>query len=121
MGLRSRTIEVDAGRQGDFRVRLSYDQIPSFKTESGKTFYDGAGTDTLTVPAGWVPSATTAGMTQLIANLKPVRNETERERFGVRMDKILPGNFAISTKERKSDGEGKGGAASVDLGGGRGI
>src|SRR3546814_683858 len=31
MGLRSRTIEVDAGRQGDFRVRLSYDQIPSFK------------------------------------------------------------------------------------------
>src|SRR3546814_14471398 len=84
MGLRSRTIEVDAGRQGDFRVRLSYDQIPSFKTESGKTFYDGAGTDTLTVPAGWVPYATTDGMTQLIAKIKPVRRATESARIGVR-------------------------------------
>src|SRR3546814_9383958 len=66
----------------------------------------GAGTDTLTVPAGWVPSATTAGMTQLIANLKPVRIETERERFGVRMDKILPGNFEISTNYRYEEKDG---------------
>src|SRR3546814_5402478 len=45
-------------------------------------------------------------MTQLIANPKPVRIETERERFGVRMDKILPGNFAISTNYRYEEKDG---------------
>lgn len=106
MGLRSRSIEVDAGRQGDFRVRVSYDQIPSFKSDSAQSMYDGVGTDTLTLPSGWVPSATTAGMTQLIPNLRPVDIKTERERFGVRMDKILPGNFEVSTNYRYEEKDG---------------
>lgn len=106
LGLRSRSLEVDVGRQGDFRARLSYDQIPSFKTDSGQTVFDGVGSNRLTLPSGWVPSANTAGLSQLVPNLKPVGIRTERERFGVRLDKILPGNFEISTKYRYEEKDG---------------
>lgn len=106
LGLRSRALQVDYGNQGDIRVSLSYDQIPTFRTDSAKTIFNGAGTEQLTLPANWVPSATTAGMTQLLSSLKPVDIETERQRFGLRLDKILPGKFEITTKYQYEDKEG---------------
>lgn len=106
LGLRSRSVLVDYGRQGDFRLRASYDQIPTFRSESGKTIFDGAGSTQLTLPPGWVPSASTAGMTKLLSSLKPINLDTERQRFGARLDKILPGHFDITTKYQYEEKDG---------------
>ncbi len=106
LGLRSRSVLLDYGRQGDFRLRASYDQIPTFRSESGKTIFDGAGSTQLTLPPSWVPSASTAGMTQLVSSLKPLNLDTERKRFGARLDKILPGHFDITTKYQYEEKDG---------------
>ncbi len=106
LGLRSRSAEVDYGRQGNFRLRAGYDQIPTFRSDTAKTIFDGAGSTQLTLPASWVPATSTAGMTQLLPSLKPVALETERQRFGVRLDKILPGHFDFTTKYQYEEKDG---------------
>ena len=105
-GLRSRSIEAEYGKQGNFRIRANFDQIPSFKDDSAQTIFDGAGSSELSLPANWVPAATTAGMSQLNASLRPVNLKTERKRYGIGIDKILPGQFEFTSNYRYEEKDG---------------
>jgi len=51
LGLETRNLGVEAGRQGSWRVRYSYDELRRNFTDSYQTFYDGAGSDRLSIPA----------------------------------------------------------------------
>jgi len=112
-GLRSRSIEAEYGKQGNFRIRGSFDQIPSFKDDSAQTIFNGAGSSELTLPANWVPSATTAGMTQLTASLRPIGLQTERKRYGIGLDKFLPGKFEFTSNYRYEEKDGLKGIGGV--------
>jgi MtrB/PioB family decaheme-associated outer membrane protein len=54
VGLDSRAMELRAGRQGSWVVELSWDEIPRRADDTGRTSYSGLGSDTLTLPDGWV-------------------------------------------------------------------
>lgn len=82
LGLDSRFLLFEAGKQGAYGVFLYYDQIPKLVTDSAKTPFDGAGGTVLTLPPGWVAGTTTAGMTNLAASLKDVDMDYERRKFG---------------------------------------
>jgi MtrB/PioB family decaheme-associated outer membrane protein len=58
LGLRTRSLDVEAGTQGSFRVNYGYDELRRNYSDDYQTFYDGAGTTTLKLPASF--SATTA-------------------------------------------------------------
>ena len=59
LGLDTRSLRAEAGRQGKFRVSLGYDSIPRNSSDSYQTPYLGAGTNTLTLPGSWlVPPVT---------------------------------------------------------------
>lgn len=106
LGLDSRSLNYQQGEQGNYKLFLDYDQLPTHRSDSAKTIFDGAGGNNLTLPAGWVPSGTTAGMTQLLPSLKSVDIETERRKVGVGFSKAFADrwDFKVSYKDEVKDG-----------------
>jgi len=106
LGLSSRSLKYEQGEQGNYKMFLEYDQLPSFRSDSAQTIFNGAGGTNLTLPAGWVPSGTTAGMTQLWPNLKDVDIEQERRKVGVGFGKAFADkwDFKLSYKDEVKEG-----------------
>jgi MtrB/PioB family decaheme-associated outer membrane protein len=105
LGLDSREAALEFGRQGDYRVYVDYSQIPTWRT-SAHTIFNGVGSATLTLPAGWVAAGTTAGMTRLLPSLHGVKLGNERRRVGVGIDKVLHGRWELSAGFRNEDRDG---------------
>lgn len=82
-GLDARSVRLENGRQGRYRLFLTYDEIPRFLSDSGETPFRGTGGHTLSLPPGFVRAGTTGAMTALPEALREVDLETSRKRFGV--------------------------------------
>ena len=106
LGLDSRAATFEFGVQGKYKVLVDYDQIPNFRSESGQTIYNGAGTETLTLPADWVGSGTTAGMTRLLSSLKPFDLKTQRRRTGLGISGVLTPHWDYSASYKHETKEG---------------
>jgi len=106
LGLDTRSAHVEFGEQGNYRVRLDYDQIPVRRNDDVRTIYQGAGSDTLTLPTGWVGAQNTAGMTQLLPSLQGFALESERRRVGLGLDGQLGPNWSITSDFRHESKDG---------------
>jgi len=115
VGLDSRSLRIEAGRQGLYDVFLSYQELPHFITDSAVTPYRGNGNDTLTLPASWVPSNTTAGMTALDASLRGVELDTKRKRLGIGLDFIPTAPWKYAVQFRRDTKEGQKGTSGAFL------
>jgi MtrB/PioB family decaheme-associated outer membrane protein len=78
LGLPSRDGYVEAGREGRYDLRVSYDGQPTRLYETGVTPFLGTGGGNLTLPANWVAAGGTSGMSALSADLAPVKIEYDR-------------------------------------------
>ena len=56
LGLDSRAMELQGGKQGTYEYRAAYQEIPRYLGYSTTTPYAGVGTDVLTLPPGWKPA-----------------------------------------------------------------
>ena len=83
LGLDSRSIIIEGGRQGRYQLFLDYREIPHYITDSTKTPYLGSGSDTLTLPSGWINAGSTAGMTNLRSSLQDIELKTKRKRLAL--------------------------------------
>ena len=54
LGLSTRNVAAEYGRQGLFRVTFSYDELRRNRSDSYATPYAGAGSNVLTLPPGWL-------------------------------------------------------------------
>jgi MtrB/PioB family decaheme-associated outer membrane protein len=106
LGLSTRRIELEQGRQGAYRVRAGYAQMPTARSDSSSTPFLGAGGNRLTLPDGWVGATSTAGMTALPGALQPVRIGHERRRYGLALDVLLARGWEISSDVRHERKEG---------------
>ncbi|HSB24684.1 MAG TPA: MtrB/PioB family decaheme-associated outer membrane protein [Burkholderiaceae bacterium] len=79
LGLDTRSIYFDGGREGSYTLKLGYAEIPRFSADGAKTPFLGVGGSTLTLPGGF-PAADTASM-PLATTLQPVDIESKRHRF----------------------------------------
>ncbi|NRF71073.1 MtrB/PioB family decaheme-associated outer membrane protein [Aquincola sp. S2] len=70
LGLDSRSLAAELGREGRYALRFGYSQLPRHLTDSATTPFLGHGGAVLTLPAGF-PAPTTAAM-PLAATLQPV-------------------------------------------------
>ena len=61
LGLDTRSLNVEGGRQGRYKVLLDYQELPHFVSDSTQTPFLGNGGASLTLPAGY-PANTTALM-----------------------------------------------------------
>ena len=73
LGQDSRAIRIQGGRQGLYKLRASYQEIPIRQYDTTVTPYRGNGSDQLSLPPGWVRAPSTQGMTQLDSSLQDVK------------------------------------------------
>ena len=83
LGLDSREIRLGGGKQGRYDFELFYDRIPHSIWDTTATPYRGVGSTDLTLPAGWVDSGSTGGMTALDGSLRSVDIGFDRDRYGI--------------------------------------
>jgi MtrB/PioB family decaheme-associated outer membrane protein len=78
LGLESRSLFIEGGQAGSYRVRVGYDEIQHYRAGDTRTIFVGAGTADQTLPDNWVLAGTTEGLTQLDASLRPFDIGRER-------------------------------------------
>ena len=113
LGLDTRSIDLQGGRQGKYELFLSYDEIPHNISDSAKTPYLGAGGNMLELPTGWVTAGSTAGMTELDASLRGVDLETERKRLGIGVVFIPATNWETAIDFHHETRDGQNGSAGA--------
>lgn len=113
LGLDSRYIGVEGGRQGQYEAHLSYKQLPHNISDTTLSPFIGFGTTSLTLPSNWVPGGTTGAMPALDASLRGVDFETERRLFdlGASLTPVRHWAFAVNVRhEEKTGTRGTGGS-----------
>lgn len=82
LGLDSRSLHLEGGKQGQITAFIEYDQTPHLIGEDALTPFIGAGSSNLTLPSNWVSGPLTGGMSNLSSSLTTFDVETERKKFG---------------------------------------
>ena len=107
LGLASRDVIVDGGKQGKYGVAVEYDQIPNYRAQDyARSPFRNQGGGVLGLPADWVPGPTTGSMPGLGADLAKTPLKTERDRLGVKFSLIPAKEWEITGffREEKKDG-----------------
>jgi MtrB/PioB family decaheme-associated outer membrane protein len=115
LGLTSRNLTFESGRQGRWRMFGEYDQLPKYG-ESALTIFDGAGSDRLTLPTGFAGLTTTdtantaAGLAARTAKLAPFLKEAnleqERRSYKLGGGLRLTREWSADVTVRREDKEG---------------
>jgi len=106
LGLDSRSLSIEGGRQGSYSIFLRYDELPHFISDSASTPYLGNGGDALTLPNSWVRAGSTAGMTALGQTLQGVDLKTQRKRLGTGISIATASPWSYSIDLQRDDKEG---------------
>ena len=83
LGLDSRAIDIEGGRQGAYEFGLHYDRVPVTIWDTTQTPFGNVGSRNLTLPANWVFGGSTGGMTSLDEDLRGVDVGYDRDRYGI--------------------------------------
>src|SRR5277367_4089769 len=105
LGLASRDGYVQAGREGSFDARLSYDGQPNRLYDTGATPFRASGPNIL-LPSGWVPAASTGGMSSLNASLGGVEIGSDRQTVGLLVRYFATPSWTVFGEFRHQDHEG---------------
>lgn len=108
LGLDSRSLGVEGGKQGVYKIIINYNELPHYGSDSASTPFLGSGTDTLTLPGTWVRgNDTSAGqMTDLASSLQPVDLETHRKRLDLGVSMVTKSDWEYSVKYRNETRQG---------------
>ena len=63
LGLDTRRLNAEYGKQGSYRITYTHDELRRNTTDDYKTLWNGAGSDTLTLPSAYPAAATRVGST----------------------------------------------------------
>jgi len=87
LGLESRRVFVEGGRQGIYEINILYQEIPHYFYQSSATPFTNAGSSSLKLPGNWVPGGSTGTMPDLGASLQSFDMEKKRTiaRIGIRL------------------------------------
>ena len=106
LGLDSRYLGVEGGKQGLYEAHFSYKQLPHNISDTAMSPFLGLGSNTLTLSSGWVPGSTTGTMSILNTSLQSVDLETERKSFdiGGSFMPVTHWKFAANVRHEEKDG-----------------
>jgi MtrB/PioB family decaheme-associated outer membrane protein len=106
LGLSSREVGIEGGKQGRYEFALTYDRIPHTIWDTTETPYAGNGGNVLTLPSGWVDAGSTAGMTALPGSLRNVDVGLDRDRYGAAGAFWFAENLKLDVDYRRDDRSG---------------
>lgn len=111
-----RELGGEYGRQGDFRLGLSYDELLRNSYDSYFTIWNGAGTSTLTLPPGYPAAGTRTATFNNIQNAAPAaaiagalrnhRLSTQRTRLGLTTEVNITPQWTVGVNARTEKKEG---------------
>jgi MtrB/PioB family decaheme-associated outer membrane protein len=92
----ARRLAAEAGRRGSDRVRLSFIDMPRYRSADGRTPFRAANSGLLTLPAAWQAEGnTTSGLGLLDASLRPVQIRERRRRLAIDYRRTLPEDWQL--------------------------
>ena len=106
LGVDSRSVSAEVGKQGAYKMFFKYKELPHFISDSVVTPFAGTGGTSLTLPSGWVPAGSTGGMTALAGSLHGVDLDTKRQRLDVGVS-LIPSSlwqYGINFRHEIKDG-----------------
>ena len=106
LGLESRTLRIEGGKQGSYSIGLVYDEIQRYIDDDTRTVFLGAGTNDQRLPDDWVTAGTTAGMTRLDASLVgfDIANERRILGLGFEVANESPWQYRASVERTEREG-----------------
>jgi MtrB/PioB family decaheme-associated outer membrane protein len=106
LGLDTRSVGIAGGRQGSYTLSLNYRELQHAITASAVTPFLGAGTGTLSLPAGWIRGSTTGSMPALSGSLQRAELGTQRKQldFGASMTRDVRWQFAVRYRHETKTG-----------------
>lgn len=106
LGYDSRKLEIQGGNQGHYQLRFAWQEIPKYRGFGTQTPFTGVGGDTLTLPADWIHSTTTGGMTALDSSLAAAFLKTQRKTLdaGATVRFARNWSFKVDVQQQKKDG-----------------
>ena len=108
LGLDSRELALEAGRQGSWTVDLSWDELPRRLDDSVQTPYGGLGTSRLTLPSSWIRGNFTSGFTALDSTLRDFELGWDRETLGLGIEFIQSERLRYEIDWNQQTKEGRG-------------
>ena len=106
LGLDSRAISIEGGKQGAYEFGLSYDRVPVSIWDTTETPFNNVGSRNLTLPSNWVYGASTSGMTSLDLDLHPVDVGYDRDRYGASGKYFWGQNVVLAVDFKRDDRSG---------------
>ena len=106
LGLESRRIQLQGGKQGSYEFGLDYDQIPNYRESSTLSPLFDSGNGQLELPAGWIPGATTNTMPTLSSDLVNTTLKSKRERTGANFSLYPNRKWELSAYARHEEKDG---------------
>ena len=105
LGLDSRTLSIEGGKQGKFDLNLAYSELPYRLFDSTSTVFSQSG-NALLLPTDWAPGPVTSAMTQLDSSLVSRNIGTDRQilEFGGRF--MAAENFSLFADYRRQERDG---------------
>jgi MtrB/PioB family decaheme-associated outer membrane protein len=106
LGLPYRSIELEQGTQGEFKMFIRYAELPFLISDSARSPFSGVGTGSLSLPPTWVPGITTQTMPGLAGSLQDVKIDSSRKRVGLGFAGIPARDWEIGGNVRQETREG---------------
>ncbi len=106
LGLDSRAVSLEGGKQGSYDYSLWYDRVPHSIWDTTATPFGGVGSRDLTLPSNWVYAGYTGGMSSLDQDLHPVDVGYDRDRYGAAGRYFWGQNLVLSIDFRRDQRDG---------------
>ena len=106
LGLDSRVLELEGGRQGKYGFHIGYRELPERVFDTTSSVFGLSGNNTLTLPGSWVPAPQTSGMTALSSSLRSQNIESDRQIFEFGADYLPTSRFALFADYRRQQKDG---------------
>lgn len=106
LGLDSRVLEIEGGRQGSFGFNLAYRELPERVFDTTSTVFSASGNDTMRLPGSWVPAPRTSGMTALASSLSSQDVESDRQIIEVGASYLPTSRFDLFVDYRRQQRDG---------------
>lgn len=106
LGLDSRSLDMQGGLRGLFEVGLYFQSTPRRFHAEALTPYSLSGTNTLVLPADWVPGGDTGSMNSLEAALAPAGLGYDRDNSGVSFSLVPMQYWSLDADYRQEERDG---------------
>lgn len=106
LGLESRSVQVQGGKQGRYKASFLYQELPNYLSDTARTPFIDTG-NRLILDSAWVKAGSTGGMTALAGQLHDIDLQTKRTRIGAGAAYLPTPQWQTSVNYRHETREGK--------------